>query len=281
MHPFVVIASAILLAGLRVGEVVARVNGQEIRGADFSEQLMSRYGRVALLDLIEDRLLDREVKAAKITADENEIERRVRAQVEEIRRQAGALEAARQMENVRHWLRRSYLIEELSRKRTQIPESEITAYYANHKSFFVEPEQIRVSDIVLDTKDNANQIRKLLAQGGDFAGLARRFSLDSASRDQGGDLGWLPLQSLALPLKQAALKLKTGAISDPIEVAGDWHMIKLAGRKPERQQALAEVRSAIQQRLFQEKLPMVRSGLIRSLRDEAEKLLPEEFRKPA
>jgi hypothetical protein len=53
-------------------------------------------------------------------------------------------------------------------------------------------EQIHLHVILLDTEEEANEVRTRFETGEDFADLARELSLDNASRDNGGDLGWVP-----------------------------------------------------------------------------------------
>ena len=53
-------------------------------------------------------------------------------------------------------------------------------------------EQVHLHTILLDTEEEAEEVRARLEAGEDFANLARELSLDAISRENGGDLGWLP-----------------------------------------------------------------------------------------
>ena len=49
--------------------------------------------------------------------------------------------------------------------------------------------QVRASHILVTKEDDANRIRKRIADGEDFAAVAKRFS-SCPSKKNGGDLGW-------------------------------------------------------------------------------------------
>lgn len=245
----------LLLSGLPApSEVVARVNGEEISAADFREELTRRFQSVALDDAIADRLLEQEAQRLKVKVDEREIQRRLQALG------GGAAAAA---------VRRNWLLDMVSKRATVIGDDEVRFVYESNKSYFVEPAQYRLRDLVVGTKEDAEQLRELLRAGGNFGELAKTFSIELASRSRGGDLGWLPLRSLAQALREVAPTMKPGEVSKPIELADEWHLLKLEGYKAERQKSLNEVRPDLHQRLFQEKQPMVRHNVLDDLRRKA------------
>ena len=64
-----------------------------------------------------------------------------------------------------------------------------------------------------------------------FARLARRYSTDSASASQGGDLGEVVASQLDPTIAQAALSLSPGAISGPVHTQFGWHVIRLISER--------------------------------------------------
>jgi peptidyl-prolyl cis-trans isomerase SurA len=73
----------------------------------------------------------------------------------------------------------------------------------------------------------ADSLLKLIRAGEDFATLAKRFSEDPGSKDQGGDLGW-QRASMWVPEFAAALqRLRIGEVSPVIETAYGYHIIRL------------------------------------------------------
>jgi peptidyl-prolyl cis-trans isomerase SurA len=78
----------------------------------------------------------------------------------------------------------------------------------------------------------ADSIARALREGGDFATAAKRFSQDPGSKDQGGDLGWTRRGTLDRKFEAAALSLKPGMISNPVETSFGVHIIQLERTEP-------------------------------------------------
>ena len=78
----------------------------------------------------------------------------------------------------------------------------------------------------------ADSIARSLRVGGDFATAAKRFSQDPGSKDQGGDLGWTRRGTLDRKFEAAALSLRPGMISNPVETGFGFHVIQLERTEP-------------------------------------------------
>lgn len=78
----------------------------------------------------------------------------------------------------------------------------------------------------------ADSIAQALRAGGDFATAAKRFSQDPGSKDQGGDLGWVRRGTFDRKFEAAALSLKPGTISNPVETSFGVHVIQLERAEP-------------------------------------------------
>jgi peptidyl-prolyl cis-trans isomerase SurA len=68
--------------------------------------------------------------------------------------------------------------------------------------------------------------------GADFAAVAKRFSGDSASREQGGELGWFRRGVMFKDFEDAAFRLRPGEISDVVETPFGFHIIKVERAQP-------------------------------------------------
>ena len=71
-----------------------------------------------------------------------------------------------------------------------------------------------------------------LRHGADFAAVAKRFSGDSASREQGGELGWFRRGVMFKQFEDAAFRLRPGEISAVVETPFGFHIIKLERAQP-------------------------------------------------
>jgi foldase protein PrsA len=91
-----------------------------------------------------------------------------------------------------------------------------------------EAEQVHLYAIQVDNEGNATEVENRLQNGEDFAALAAEFSTDEATKQNGGDLGWLP-QGILLPeLDQVAFSLPAGNISQPIQTLDAYYVLKVS-----------------------------------------------------
>jgi peptidyl-prolyl cis-trans isomerase SurA len=71
-----------------------------------------------------------------------------------------------------------------------------------------------------------------LRRGTDFASVAKRFSADTASREQGGELGWFRRGVMFKEFEDVAFRLRPGEISDVVETPFGYHIIKVERAQP-------------------------------------------------
>ena len=72
----------------------------------------------------------------------------------------------------------------------------------------------------------ADEIRAKLITGADFDKMAQMNSEDS-TRDLGGDWGWIDDKTLSAPLSEVAFSLQPGAIKKPLNVGGNYYILKV------------------------------------------------------
>jgi len=75
--------------------------------------------------------------------------------------------------------------------------------------------QVHLSIIILDTPDAATTAKARIDGGEDFATVAREVSLDTTSKENGGDVGWLPTELLNSEMSVVIDVLDIGKCSDP------------------------------------------------------------------
>ncbi|NIV36816.1 MAG: hypothetical protein GWN58_47495 [Anaerolineae bacterium] len=107
-------------------------------------------------------------------------------------------------------------------------------------------EQVHVRLIAVESEEAALEIQTMLQEGADFGALAQERSLDLATKDSGGDLGWFPRGMVASELENAAFGLRPGQVSDVIQLGERYHIIQVVERdaaralSPEDQLALGQ-----------------------------------------
>ncbi|HVA92966.1 MAG TPA: peptidylprolyl isomerase [Chloroflexota bacterium] len=68
--------------------------------------------------------------------------------------------------------------------------------------------------------------------GSNFAALAKKYSTDTGSAVQGGDLGFISKGQTVAPFDKAAYSLKIDQISNPVKSTYGWHIIEVLGKRP-------------------------------------------------
>jgi parvulin-like peptidyl-prolyl isomerase len=134
-------------------------------------------------------------------------------------------------------------------------EQEVENFYEQNKeSQFTTPEQRCARHILFnkDQKQKAEDVKKELEGGADFAKLAREYSQDPGSAERGGDLGCLGKGETVPEFEEAIFGAEQGDIVGPVETQFGYHIIEVTDAKPEQTRPFSEVESEIRSQLSTE-----------------------------
>ncbi|MCA1960585.1 MAG: peptidyl-prolyl cis-trans isomerase [Desulfomonile sp.] len=172
-----------------------------------------------------------------------------------------------------------YLSREYFRRQmAEIPpvsEAEMKAYFKDHAQEFKPPEEIKARHILLQTEADANKVLAEVKAGKDFEELARKNSIDPAAAS-GGRLAlpdgreWLPKGTFEASFEHALSKIPKGQVGGPIKTQFGWHILKVEDRRQPEMPSFVQVRSAIKNRLEEQK----RAELHRKITEELKKTYP-------
>ena len=113
--------------------------------------------------------------------------------------------------------------------------------YIENEELYTNPEQRRAQHILLEEVSNASAILKEIRQGGDFSELARIHSKDITSSEEGGDLGLFERELMVPEFDAAVFGMNVGDISDVVKTDYGYHIIKLNEIQPSTLQTFEEV----------------------------------------
>lgn len=218
-------------------QVVASVNGQPITLGQMivmrqsladpnSEGLPDR----ALWDMMLDQLIRQTAVAA--AGQENA---GVRAQVELQRRNTLATAAVSQL------------------AATEPTEDEIRTAYDRLFENAEPVTEFNAAHILVETEEDAAQIKAQLDEGADFGDVAEQRSTGPSGPNR-GDLGWFTADQMVEPFAEAVAAMEPGAISDPVQTEFGWHVIKMNETRLREAPGLADVRDQIAQMVLREKV---------------------------
>ncbi len=113
----------------------------------------------------------------------------------------------------------------------RIYEQKMTAAVQDKASLDAIKEEVQASHILVSRMAEAQQLLDQLTAGADFAELAKEYSEDAESAENGGDLGWIERGTMAPEFEEAAFALEVGAISEIVETEDGLHIIMVTDRK--------------------------------------------------
>lgn len=136
----------------------------------------------------------------------------------------------------------------------QPTEEEIAATYEKAFGGAEATTQYSAAHILVETEDEAKDIKKQLDEGADFAALAGEKSKDPASGANGGALGWFAAEQMVAPFAEAVKAMEKGAISDPVQSDFGWHVIRLDDTRVQQPPSLDEVREQVANQVRRDKV---------------------------
>src|SRR4030043_593715 len=252
------------------------------------EQLQEVYRRV-LEKLIEEKLIDQEVKKNGIKISSKEIE----ATLEEVKRRNTAtqeeLERALAVEGltldaykkqIEKGLQRKKLINWSVKVEMKLGEKELRDFYQKNADRYRPNESYRPSHILFvipkdATPDEVKEIKKKcqtvlekIKGGSDFGEMALLYSQDTSSKDM-GDLGYFKKGELVPAFEREALRLKIGEVSGIVRTEFGFHIIKLLDRKGLEPLPFEEVKERIQADYFESQMEKAYKQYLSTLKEKS------------
>ncbi len=291
--------------GTVVEDVVVHVNDQIISRSDVerAEQQLAAEAQQAgatpaeaaerqknlLRDMIDKQLLLSRGKELGINAD-SEVVRRL----DEIRKQNHLdtmedLEKAAQQQGVsfedfKASIRDNVITQNVVRdevgRRLQLTQGQEQAYYEAHKQEFAQPEQIKLSEILVPTPADANEatvaqakakadrLEGQLKGGAKFEELAKADS-GGPTADKGGDLGLYKRGGLAKVLEDQTFDLKAGEWTQPIRTRQGFVILKVTDHIAAGVPPLKDIEPQIQEAMYNEQMQPALRAYLTKLREDA------------
>lgn len=117
-------------------------------------------------------------------------------------------------------------------EKLKVADTEARDYFEKHQEEY--QGEIKLSQILVATAEEAAMIKASLDNGGDFAKLAREKSADPTTKERSGDLGiYLRRGSGQIPIdfEEKVFSLKKGGVSEPIRLSDGYHIMKVTDKR--------------------------------------------------
>jgi len=252
------------------------------------EQLQEVYRKV-LEKLIEEKLIDQEVKKNGIKISSKEVE----ATVEEVKRRNTAtqeeLEKALAVEGltleaykkqIERGLQRKKLIHWSVKVEMKFGEKELRDFYQKNNDRYRPDETYRPSHIlfvvpkgatieeVKEIKNKCQAVLEKIKEGNDFGEMALLYSQDTSNKDK-GDLGYFKKGELIPPFEREALRLKIGEVSGIVRTEFGFHIIKLLDRKGGEPLPFEEVKERVQADYYESEMEKAYKQYLSTLKEKS------------
>lgn len=136
-------------------------------------------------------------------------------------------------------------------KNINVTDEQVQKQFEQNTKTFVAKTERQAAHILLegDAQKSAADIKAKLDAGEDFAKLAKQYSTDAGSKEQGGDLGFSSGDAFPAEFESALAKLKVGEVSAPVKTSAGTHIIKLLAERGSQPPTLAESKAGIIEQL--------------------------------
>lgn len=235
-------------------EEVASVSGKPITREMWMAAMEKEVGRETLLSLVNDQVMESAAKKHDITVTDKEIDLEL-ALIHSVDNRAFT---ELDKEKERQKIRSSLILEKVLTKDVVISEDAIESNYKDNASLYDIATAYRTSIIVLQSKEEAEQTLGELADGSSFEVLAKERSVDVASANLGGDIGYINdnMDRIDEAIRNTASTVEEQKPSDIIPLANGMYAIILVSDTIKGQSfTFKEVEDYIKRGLALEQLP--------------------------
>jgi foldase protein PrsA len=239
-------------------KAVAKVDGAAISQDELYDVMVEQYGAATVEQLIGGKIVDSEAKKEKVTITDEELNE----EVDKLKESYGGEDVFNQMlesnnttvDVLKEDLKNYLTIRKLLEPQIEITDEELQTYFEENKDSFGEAEQVKASHILVADEATANEIKQKLADGADFAELAKEYSTDEGTKENGGELGFFAKGTMVTEFDDVAFTLPVNEISDPVKTDYGYHIIKVEEKKEAKEANFDDSKAEIKETLIEQKL---------------------------
>ena len=234
---------------------VAQVGNQSISNGEWVKRLKEQYGKEVLTQMVNKEVVSQLAEKHDITVSKEELKR----EIEMYHRMVGTSADAQEHPDIQKMddgelkseIKHSILLEELITKDVVIKEEELRKYYNENQNLYDLKPLYQISQIVVESREEAESVLQELENGSSFSTLARERSIDEFSAPSGGAMGWVDESSnyvdpAYLPKVK---KMEKDKWTGPIKTEAGYGIVYLHDVKPGSKYEFEEVKDQIRRQL--------------------------------
>ena len=160
------------------------------------------------------------------------------------------------------------LTQKVTEDATKVSDEDISAYYDKNKKRFAQPERRDLRVVLTKTEAKANQAKKALDSGQPFKKVVKQYSIDEASKSQGGLLPAVSEGQQEKDFDTAIFSANKGKIQGPVKTQFGWYVFEVDKITPASQQSLEESKDTIKNLLRSQRQQKALDEFVKSFRED-------------
>jgi foldase protein PrsA len=156
--------------------------------------------------------------------------------------------------------------EKVTKGKDKVSDAQIAAYYNKNKARFAQPERRDLRIVLTKDKAKAEQAKKAIESGQSFKSVAKKYSIDQASKAQGGKLPAVAKGQQEKALDTAIFAAKKGELTGPVKTQFGYYVFDVTKISKATQQTLDQAKTTIKQTLASQNQQKALDSFVKSFR---------------
>src|SRR5215217_7964193 len=160
------------------------------------------------------------------------------------------------------------LTQKITNDAKKVSDEEVSAYYEKNKKRFAQPERRDLRVVLTKTQAKANQAKRALDSGQSFKKVVKQYSIDEASKSQGGLLPAVSEGQQEKAFDRAIFDAKKGKLEGPVKTQFGWYVFKVEKVTKASQQTLDQSKDTIKNLLRSQRQKKTLDAWIKQFRQD-------------
>lgn len=255
---------------------VAVINGKKVAQEELTKKLWWQYAAQGLSELVDEKLLLEEGERLKVKADPKEVETRFNnlaaGYQDKAVFEANLKSVGWSVKDLRDLITRQLLIRGtvIAARKIAVTDEDARKFFDQNKDKLGTPESVRLSQIFVNSKGEADDAYDLLSTvGADFSKLSALKSSDPNLRKNNGSLGNISRGMLLPEIEKEIFALKAGQYSRPLPTGNGFSIFKAEELKPAQPAVFEAIREELKTAMLNQAITQQLPPLAAELRQKA------------
>ncbi len=272
-------AAALVLCatGLFAAEkTVALVDGKKVTNEELTKKLWWQYGAQGLSELIDEKLLMAEATKLGIKADPKDVDARYKGLLagytDKSEFEKNLKSVGWSTEDLKALLGRQIVARNtvIALKKIAVSDEDAKAFFEKNKEKLAAPESIKLSQIFVNTKAEADEAYQLLTSvGADFAKLSVLKSADANLKKNNGSLGFVSRGMLLPEIEKEIFALQPGQYTKVLATGNGFSIFMAEERKPAQEASFGKVKDDLKMAILNQAITQSLPEITAQLRQKA------------